>query len=157
MTRLALALLAASAAIIEASIAPGFAPGVLPIALIAAWGVLRGVDEVMLAAPAIAVPLGVMSQERIGWFVIATLPLLLALVVARRSDERMRSVVLGAAIAGSGSAAFGLVLLLIAGHPRTLSSEVPTLLATAGATALCAGISVLLLWRWRAHTSGLFA
>jgi hypothetical protein len=159
VTRLLVALLAAVLALVEASIAPGAAVAVLPLTLIACWGVLRGADEVMAAALAMAVPLGVLSEARLGWFILALLPLLLTLVMVPHGAQRARGAAIGAAVAGGSSLAFGLVLLLAAGQPRALPAEVPALLAASSVTALLTGFGVLLLWRWRArpHAQGLFA
>ncbi|MFA7296531.1 MAG: hypothetical protein WC211_05005 [Dehalococcoidia bacterium] len=159
MTRLLVALIAGVLALVEVSVAAGSASAVLPLALIACWGVLRGVDEVVLAAPTVALALGVTSEERVGWFLLALIPLLIALVLVERGRQRGRSAAVGAAVAGGGSLAYGIVLLLAAGQPRALPAAAPALLAVSSVTALLSALGVLLLWRWRAqtHTRGLFA
>lgn len=162
MTRIIIAIVAGLAAIAEIALAPVLAPwaattAVAPLALIAAWGVVRGASEVMPASAAVAIPLGVVSEERVGWFVIAALPLLVALLFVARSEERARSSWMAACVAGAGSVGFSLILLTVAGRLRALPDEVPAILAAGGVTALLAGIGVLLLWRWRVRTQGLFA
>lgn len=162
MTTVLVALLAGLATVVQIAIVPSFAPwaapaAVLPVALIAAWGVLRGAGEVLPALPAVAIPLGVTSEERIGWFVIAALPLLVALLYVTPREQRVRSMALAACVAGGGSVAFGLVLLIAGGRLRALPTEAAPILAAGCAAAVIAGIGVLLLWRWRAHAHGLFA
>lgn len=159
MTRLIVALLAAALTLFEVAVTPYGVLPVLPLALIACWGVLRRAHEVLPAALAVAVPLGVTSEERLGWFILAMLPLLLALALAECGRQRGRGAAIAAAVAGSGSLACGLVLLLAAGQPRAIPSEMPALLAASSVTALLTGLGVLLLWRWRARTrtQGLFA
>jgi hypothetical protein len=103
------------------------------------------------------VPLGLLSEERVGWFIIALLPLLLALALMARDEQRARNAAIGAAIAGGGCTAFGLVLLLTVEHPRAVAAEVPALLAASGVAAMLAGFGVFALWQWRARTHGLFA
>lgn len=159
--RLLVALLAAAAAIIEVAVAPLLAPGtsaaVLPLALIAAWGVVRGADEVMLALPAAAIPLGVMSEERVGWFIVAALPLLVALLLINRGEAFARAAGIAAAVASAGSIVFGLVLLLVGGRVRAVPHEAVPLLLAACAAALLASIAAGVLWRWRTQSRRLFA
>jgi len=159
VTTLLVALLAGALTLVEVAVTPAGGAPVLPLALIACWGVLRGAHEVMPAAAVVAIPLGVTSQERLGWFILALLPLLLALLLVTHGTQRARGAAIGAAVAGGGSLAYGVVLLLVAGPARALPGAMPALLAVSSVTALLAGLGVLLLWPWRTRTrvQGLFA
>src|SRR5688500_12435934 len=103
MTSLVAAVCVALAALVQlAFVAAGASGGdlrslpLLPLAMLAAWAAARGPDEawaVLLPAPLV---LGLASDERVGWFVLALTPtpLLAAALRGRRGGER-KAVTLG--------------------------------------------------------------
>ncbi|MSQ36653.1 MAG: hypothetical protein EXR63_05935 [Dehalococcoidia bacterium] len=127
----------------------------LPVALLAAWAAVRAPGETPAAAVCAALPLGVLSAERTGWFVLALLPTVaLALLPQPRVGHR----VLRAALAGAGGgAAYLAVLLLAAGRWRELLLGADVLLPVAATTAAVAFVLGLALWPWRERPRSLFA
>ena len=90
------ALLGVGAALMQLGATPiwidqPLAAPVLPLAVIAGWGAARGLGEAVPAAFLAAVVLGVASEERAGWFLLAMLPTaaLLLPAAALRHWERL--------------------------------------------------------------------
>ncbi len=72
-------LLGAGAALLQLGATPlwldrPLAAPVLPLIVIAGWGAARGLGETVPAAALAAIVLGVSSEERAGWFLLAMLP-----------------------------------------------------------------------------------
>ncbi|MCA9857533.1 MAG: hypothetical protein KC458_09675, partial [Dehalococcoidia bacterium] len=73
------------AAITTALVRDPLAAPVIPVVLVAAWGAVRRPDETWPAILLPAVVLGVASEERVGWFLLALLPApLIATLGAKR-------------------------------------------------------------------------
>jgi hypothetical protein len=103
-----------------------------------------------------ALPLGVLSAERAGWFVLALLPtaLLAGALRARRGAPPAANAALSAA---GGAAVYMAVLLVAAGRWRELPLQLHGLLPASVATAVLALACSAVLWRWRARPRSLFA
>lgn len=125
----------------------------LPVALLAAWAVMRAPDETPAGVVCAALPLGVLSAERTGWFVLALMPTaaLVLLPPPRASQRVLRAACCGAA----GGAAYLAVLLVAAGRWRELL-DAGALLPVAASTAAVALVLVLALWPWRARPRSLY-
>jgi hypothetical protein len=135
---------------------------VLPVALIAAWAAARRPEEAWPAILLPAVVLGVASEERVGWFLVALLPApLLAAFAVRRLRPRVnglwRRVSAACAAAAGGAVAYALVLALAGGLGGTLYDHAGPLLATGVLSALLAGVATLGFWPLRPRERGLFA
>lgn len=164
---LALLLAPVQAAISTALVRDPLAAPVLPVALVAAWAVIRrGEDrrseEVWPAIVLPAVVLGVASEERVGWFLLALLPApALAAVGTRQIRPRvaglLRRVGIAAGIAALGAMAYAVVLATAAGLFRELPSSAPSLLATGLGSALLASLTVVAFWPLRSRPRGLFS
>lgn len=161
MTRLLLAAVVLAATLIGIAIVPPLLPSIstalLPLTVLAAWGVVRRADEVITAIPAVAVPLGISSEERVGWYLLACVPFALALVALSTIEGRTQRFAAASVAAATGSAAFVLVMLAVGGHAAAIVTEAPSLLASALLAALLAPACTLLLWPWRTRRPGLFA
>lgn len=139
---------------------PWSAP-LLPVAVVAAWSINRSPDDVWLALlPAALLP-GVVSTQRIGWFLVALLPVALAgaaLAQSRANEEHglLWRLPASAAVAGLGTLGY-LLLLAAVGRELTASLQAAPAIASAtlGTSALAALLAPLLQPRKRRH--GLFA
>ena len=133
----------------------------LPVVLVAAWGAARDPVETVPAAIIAAVVLGTVSSERVGWFLIALLPTIVAVITVRTGLDWVpagagapgidaagdvgpsfpAAALLGAGAAAAGSASY-VALLTIAGEPSLfpdlLGSIVGTMLWSAGLAAALA-------------------
>ena len=109
IVRLPLALVAAllgtGAALMQLGATPiwidqPLAAPVLPLVVIAGWGAARGLGEAVAAAVLAAIVLGVASEERSGWFLLAMLPTaaLLLPAAALRVWERLLLAPIAAAL-----------------------------------------------------------
>ena len=160
MTRAVLVALALGAALLQTGAAPAFfvepasAP-LLPVALLAAWGTLRTPSEVWPALPVVALPLGLASEERVGWFLLALLPTAAILFVRVPPPAAQR---LARAPLAAGGGALGYLVLLFAagGQVRALHAAAPVLAGAALGTALVALALSLALWPLRVRSAGLF-
>lgn len=161
MTRLILASLALAASLLQVGAlsvlfpAPAAAP-VLPVAVLAAWGALRGADELWAGLLLASLPLGLVSEERLGWFLLALLPTAALMLQPASPDAQRRF--LRASLAGAGGALTYLVLLfLAAGEAGAIPAEAHALLGSAALTAVLAGLFAALLWPLRVpRSAGLF-
>ena len=94
----------------------------LPIAAIAAWGTLRGMPETAPAFLLSAIALGVASEERVGWFVLALLPTVVFVTVL--SQRRgIPAVALAARGAAFGVVSYQAAPVSAAGAPRSVIEE----------------------------------
>ncbi len=133
----------------------------LPVALIAAWAVAREPREVAPALLLIAVFLGVLSSERVGWFVLALVPAVAAAVpleplLARPEGAPPRALVAGA-VAGLGVVAYTALLALAGGVITEVPQAGDALIGAALTTALVAVPIAAVLARTRPRDVGLFA
>ena len=133
----------------------------LPVVLLAAWGSARDPIETVPAAVGSAAALGAISSERVGWYLLALLPTIVAAYTARAGLERVpgarpgldgaperggdpsfpAAALLAAAAAAAGSAAY-LALLTIASGDVGLFPEL--LGSIAGTAAWSAGLAAAL-------------
>ncbi len=133
----------------------------LPVALIAAWAVAREPREVAPALLLIAVFLGVLSSERVGWFVLALVPAAAAAVpleplLARPEGAPPRALVAGA-VAAVGVVAYTALLALAGGVITEVPQAGDALIGAALMTALVAMPMAAVLARTRPRDVGLFA
>jgi hypothetical protein len=161
MTRLVLALLALGASLAQVGAMPALffdtsAAPLLPVALLAAWGALRGVEELWVALLLAPIPLGVASEERLGWFLLALLPTA-ALVLRDALPEGPRAFGRVARAAGVGALCYLVLLWVAAGEARALPGAAGIILGAAVMTAALAAVLATLLWPVRTRRSpGLF-
>ena len=163
MSWLLAALLGVGAALLQLGAAPALfeqqlAAPVLPLALIAGWGAVRGLAEVAPAAILAAIVLGVASEERAGWFLLAMLPTA-ALVVPALTLPPSRRLLLAPAAAAAGVLAYQGLLQLSSGVASAPLTEGEALLGGALWSAAAAFVLAALCWALRARPSagGLFA
>ncbi|MEE8336611.1 MAG: hypothetical protein V3R95_00985 [Dehalococcoidia bacterium] len=154
-----LAMLALAASLLQLGAIPAFfldgiAAPLLPVALIAAWAMLRGDGDAWPALLVAAVVLGVASQMRVGWFLLALLPTAAfsAAVVRRVATRRLAFV---PATAAAGALAYLAVLALAAGSPAAVMVPREMFLAVAW-TAAAAAIAGIALWLFHPRPHGLF-
>jgi len=159
MTIAAVATIGIAAALLQLGAVPTLFPGdaapLLPVALIAAWAAVREADEswpLLLTVPA---TLGVASQERVGWFMIALIPAA-ALALAAGRGNGARRLVLAPVAAAAGALLYLALLRLAAGHAATLPEALASHFAAALWTAVAAGAMVAVLQSLRARERGLF-
>lgn len=173
MIRVALVLLAALAAVVQiGAVPPAFhdrlGSPVLPVALIAAWAVMRDPREVWPALLVAGVLLGVVSEARVGSYVLALLPAVAAgMVLAAAGDRRDRAAASGprrlaaASVSGAvGAVAYVAVLALSGGTWAALPREagaIGAILLGAAWTGTMAIAIAAALWPLRQRGAGLFA
>jgi hypothetical protein len=162
MMRVVAVAVAVIASLVQLAVVPAVLPGaaavpLLPLAILAAWSAVRPASEVCIALPAVAIVLGVSSQERVGWYLLACVPLAAALLLAPEREAWPRRLARVPIAAGVGACAYAALLLVAAGRVRALPSEALAIggagLATALIAALC--VAVLLPLRLRS-AAGLF-
>ena len=161
MTRAILATLVLGASLVQVGALPAIflnpaAAPLLPVALLAAWGTMRSPDEVWPALLLAPLPLGLASEERLGWFLLAFLPT--AALLARQSPpeslHRLGRVPLAAAL---GAVGYFVLLWLAAGEVRALPGAADLILGSATMTAIAASLLAALLWPVRLRRApGLF-
>ena len=169
MTGLVAAACVACAALLQlAIIASGAAaadlPGLplLPLATIAAWAAARGPDEAWAGLLPAPVLLGLASDERVAWFVLALTPTpLLGAALRGNVGGEPRAAMLGALAASAGAAfagvlAYTLLLALVAGDARALLAEPGPLGRGALLTSVLAAVLAAALLAVRPHRRGLF-
>lgn len=123
----------------------------LPIALVAAWAVVRDPVEPALALPPVAWVLGVASEQPIGWLLLALVP---ALVLGAAVRALGRSHAIAATVLAATLSALAYVAILA---PGRLPDLLPSALATTGWTAAAALVAALALFPFRPRERGLFA
>ncbi|MYE46486.1 MAG: hypothetical protein F4X25_06990 [Chloroflexi bacterium] len=108
---------------------------VLPLIVIAGWGAARGLGEAVPAAILAASVLGVASEERAGWFLLAMLPTaaLLLPAAALRSWERL---LLAPLAAGLGVLAFQAMMRFSSGLGALSAEQQSALIEGATWTAV---------------------
>lgn len=134
---------------------------VLPVALIVGWGTVRDPGETwpaLLLAPAV---MGMVSQERIGVFVLALWPAAALAGIARRIDRDpagnpARRLLAASLAAVGGAASYGALLTLASGQWRQLVGDAGPLVTATLLTALLAIAVALAVWPWRPRPRGLF-
>lgn len=139
---------------------PARAP-LIPVALLAAWGVNRNPEESWPAViPAALLP-GIISTQRAAWFLLALLPVVVLTAALTRTppaDERhpLRRLPATAAVAALGALGHVLVLALASGHLIEVASA-PGVLATSaiGSALLATALAPILMPR--RERRGLFA
>lgn len=134
---------------------------VLPAVLVAAWATARRPEETWPAIVLPAIVLGAMSEERMGWFLIALLPApLIASIAMRRFRPRVtgfkRRAATASCVAAAGAASYGCLLLLGAGMTGELAGAMSTLVASALMSGLLALVATVALWPLRPRQQGLF-
>lgn len=133
----------------------------LPVALVAGWCLVRGPSEAwptLLLAPVL---LGVLSEERVGWFVLALLPTAVAAVVllhlgrdtAAHAPRRLAS---AACVGALGAACHASVLALASGRPLLLLEAAEGLAMAACVTAALSALVAAAVWPTRPRARGLF-
>jgi hypothetical protein len=142
-----------ASALVQVNVLPALIPSaaapLLPIALLAAWSAMRGAATTWPALVAVATTLGVASDQRIAWFLLALLPTV-ALAVAFADPglrvAQARRPLHAAAVAAAGSAAYLATLLVAGGDARALAHAMPAFVAAATSTAVIAALSAAALW-----------
>ena len=138
---------------------PWSAP-LLPVALVAAWSVNRSQDEAWPALLPSALLLGVVSTQRVGWFLVALLPVALAgaAMAQTRADEEhglLWRLPATASVAGLGALGYLLALAIVSGELVVLAAAAPAVVVSVlGSSALATTLTPLLRPRQRRH--GLF-
>jgi hypothetical protein len=161
MTRIILALLALAASLLQVGAVPSLfldpaAAPLLPVAMIAAWGAMRGPDELWAALLVAPLPLAVASEERLGWFLLALIPTA-ALLLRPAPPDTAQQLLRAPLAAALGGMAYLVVLFLAGGEARAMHASTPGILGAATLTAVMAALFALLLWPARARrTPGLF-
>lgn len=157
----ALAVLALAAALLQLGAVPTLAFDVaaaplLPVALLAAWGTVRDPAEVWPALLVAAIALGVASEQRAGWYLLALLPTGAILLApgARTSMARLTRAPLAAA---AGAWAYLVVLLVVGGDGTAIPALGVDLALGAMWTGALAALLACALWPLRAQARGLFA
>ncbi len=159
--RVAVVVVALIASLVQVAVVPSVLPGaeavpLLPLAILAAWGALRPASEVCLALPVVAVVLGVSSQERVGWYLLACAPLAAVLLLAPEREAWPRRLARAPIAAGLGACTYAALLLVAAGRVQALPGEALAIGGAALVTALIAALCVALLLPLRARSVGLF-
>lgn len=160
------AVLAVAAALVQvASLSllaqnPTAAP-LLPIAVIAGWGVARRAEETWLALLLVPVVFGAASQDRVGLFVIALWPTALLALLAHRLDRdpsgRSSRRVAGAALAAAlGGACYVALLSTGGGHVALIAADARALAVAIAITAVAGAACAAAVWPWRPRPRGLF-
>ncbi len=161
MSWLLATLLGAGAALLQLGAAPSLfadplAAPILPLAVLAGWGAARGLAEAAPAAVIAALVLGVASEERAGWFLLAMLPTA-ALVTPALALRPSRRLLLAPAAAALGVIAYQGLLHLSSGDLALLARGEPLLSAALWSAALALVLAAI-SWalRPRPSSSGLF-
>lgn len=155
------------AAIATALVRDPLAAPVLPVALIAAWAATRGggeegCHEIWPTVLLPAIVMGVASEERVGWFLLALLPApALAAAGTRRIRPRVtgfgRRVSIATGVAALAAMSYAVVLAVAAGLVSDLPASSPSLLATGLGSGVLGAAGVLLFWPLRRRERSLFA
>jgi len=167
VTSIVIAALAALATVAQIGVVPAtfvnpLAAPVLPITLIAGWASVRSPREVWPVPLAAAVLLGTVSQARVGWYLVALLPVVALVVLMRGSEGRAvpsapRRLAYASTSAAAGAIAYVIILALTAGDARVLVADASAILTGAAWTGTLAAGLAALLWPLRAQETGLFA
>ena len=166
MIALTVAALAVAAALVQVGplslfTVDAIASPLLPIAVVAGWGVARRADETWLALLLAPVVFGAVSQDRVGVFVIALWPTAAFALLARQSDRdpagyTPRRLVAAAAAAAAGAACYVTLLAVAGGHVASIATQARTILVAIAITAVAATAVAVAVWPWRPRRRGLF-
>lgn len=167
MTVPLLVLLALGASIVQVGALPGaflepLAGPVLPVALLAGWAAMRQPREAWPVPIAAGIVLGVLSEARVGIFVLALLPALAVATIVRARERRgegtaLRRLALAAGAGALGMLCYVFVLSEATGTAAALLGALPAILRGAAWTAVLATALAGALWRFRTTSGGLFA
>lgn len=127
----------------------------LCVVVLASWAAVRGSAEVWPALLVAAPLLGAASDERVGWFLLALLPVPAA-AMAFGPREGARAALTALALGFAGAACYLAVLALGAGRPALLADDVGALAPSLAGTALAATVVAGALYPFRRRRSGLF-
>ena len=160
MTLAVVSALGLAAALLQVGAVPAFfldgaAAPLLPVALLAAWAAAREPAQTWPVVLVTAATLGAISQERVGWFLIALLPTVAVAALAGGGGAR-RSLATAPLTAAAGAALYLLVLALAAGRTSALPDSTGAHLATVLWTAAAAALLALALAPLRPRPHGLF-
>jgi len=163
----ALLVLAVVAAIVQvgplpAAFAQPLAAPILPVVLLAGWSAIRRPGEAALVPLGAAVVLGVVSEARVGLFLLALLPALALATIARQRDRRKhatlpRRLALAAGVGALGTACYVVMLTIAAGTTDLLTRATPALIGSMAWTGALAALLAVALWRVRLRSPGLFS
>ena len=141
----------------------------LPVVLLAAWGSARDPIETVPAAIVSAAALGTVSSERVGWFLLALLPTIVAAFTARAGLDRVPGGRPGldaarargpsfpaAALLGAGAAAYVALLTIASGDVGLFPELLGSIAGTAAWSAGLAAVLAPLLRPLRRERRGLF-
>ncbi len=131
----------------------------LPVALLAAWSAVQGPLRALAVLVAAAIVLGVASEERVGWFMLALLPTA-AMATALPRGERAaarRLLVRTTAAAAVGVLAYAATLSVAAGRVPLSSGRFDDLAAATLLTMFIAALTALAMLPFRPRARGLFS
>ncbi len=155
--------LAAVAALLQLAAVPslfvdGAAAPRLPVALISAWAAARDGNETWPVLLVVPLALGVVSEERVGWFMLALLPsaALASLTRQTAGTSGVRRFVRAPLAAAAGAVLYLSLLTLAAGRPATLAETADSYAFAALWTAAAAALLAAALWPLRPRPRGLF-
>lgn len=150
----------AQAAITTALVRDPLAAPVIPVALVVGWAAMRRADETWPAILLPALVLGVASEERVGWFLLALLPAPAVATLAVHGFKRVTGFWRRAGTAGAAAAlaaALYATTLAVAGG---IGGELPERAGALATTAVASGILAVLVavccWPFRPRQRGLF-
>lgn len=147
---------------VPTAFAQPLAAPILPVALLAGWAAVRRPREAWPIPLAAAVVLGVVSEGRVGVFVLALLPALALVTLVRLRERRgeataVRRLGLAAGAAAAGTLCYVLLTSAAAGTAGTLPRAIPALVVGMAGTAVLATALAAALWPVRTDSGGLFA
>ncbi len=155
--------MAAVAALLQLAAVPslfvdGAAAPLLPVALISAWAAARDGNETWPVLLVVPVMLGVVSEERVGWFMLALLPSAALALFTRQTDiaSGVRRFARAPLDAAAGAVLYLSLLTLAAGRPAILAEMAGTYALAALWTAAAAALLAGALWPLRPRPRGLF-
>jgi hypothetical protein len=159
----AVGVMAAVAALLQLAAVPSlFADGavapLLPVALISAWAAARDGNETWPVLLVVPVALGVVSEERVGWFMLALLPSAALASFMRQTDgvSGVRRFVRAPLAAAAGAVLYLSLLTLAAGRPAALADAAGSYALAALWTAAAAALLAAALWPLQPRPRGLF-
>ena len=135
---------------------PRAAP-LIPLAVVAGWSAARGFGHVAPVLLGAALVLGVASEDRAGWFVLAMAPAA-ALLALADAVSPLRRLALAPAAATLGAGAYTALLYAVSGRFELLGVQSETAVDVVLWTGALAAACALLAWPLRPRTprTGLF-
>jgi len=155
----------ATAALIQTTVLPQFfldawTTPFLPAALVATWATTRQPIETWRITLISALILGVMSSERVGWFLLALLPISLIAVFLHEISAQNRHLTTqigrASATALTGTICYFIILTIVAGKGSLLLAAGPDIAIACLGTMALAIIGVLAVSPFRKKPIGLF-